>query len=171
MEKISAMNDTIKLINDCCPEFNVAKWDNKDLKWDHKHFIKASVPAIMHIPFTSILQKKILKLMAQANGASKMEAKIEDALLLFTDPHPFRSDIYLSVTDEVSGANNVEMTGNFLTKVFEGNYNEVPKFFKRMNKNLRDLGKRAKHYFVHYAYYPKCAKTVGTNYTIVFAKM
>ena len=165
------MNDTHKLINDCCPVFKVDKWDNKDLKWDHKHFIKASVPALMHIPFTSLLKKKILKLMDQAKGADKMDANIEDALLLFNDPHPFRSDIYLSVTDEVPGANNAEMTGNFLTKVFEGNYNEVPKFFKRMNNLLRDMGKRAKHYFVHYAYCPKCAKTVGTNYTIVFAEV
>lgn len=165
------MNQTIELINDCCPVFHTEKWDKKTFKWDHKHFIKESVPAFFHIPFFPMLQKKIVKLMKQAEEADKMLPDLQDALMLFSDPHPFKSDVYLSVTDEVANANNQPFTGTFMSKVFEGSYNEIPKFIKQMDPYLSSQSKKAKQYYVHYAYCPKCAKEAGHNYVLLFAEV
>lgn len=47
----------------------------------------------------------------------------------------------------------------------------VPKFIKQMNGYLAAQGKKAKDYYIHYAYCPKCAKKYGDNYMILFAKI
>jgi len=90
---------------------------------------------------------------------------------LFRDPSAFKSEIYLSVTGNVSGANNAKISGTFIGKVFAGDYNAIPGFIKQMNEYLAKKGKTAKDYYVHYAYCPKCAKKYGNNYMILFARI
>ena len=36
---------------ECCPEFDPAKWDKKTIVWDNKLFIKESLATFFHIPF------------------------------------------------------------------------------------------------------------------------
>jgi hypothetical protein len=103
--------------------------------------------------------------------AKKTEASNEDTLLLFRDPSAFKSEIYLSVTDSVPGANNVSISGTFIGKVFAGSYNAIPKFIKQIDEYLAAKGKKAKDYYIHYAYCPKCAKKYGNNYMIIFAQV
>ena len=55
--------------------------------------------------------------------------------------------------------------------MFDGPFNVIPKFIKEMNEYLDGQGKKAKEYFVHYAYCPKCAKEKGKNYMILFAQV
>jgi hypothetical protein len=91
--------------------------------------------------------------------------------MLFHDPSAFKSEIYISVTGPVPNANNVNISGTFIGKVFAGSYNAVPKFVKQMNEYLAAQGKKAKDYYIHYAYCPKCAKKYGDNYIILFAQI
>lgn len=160
-----------KTDNVCCPKFNPDKWNEKTFDWDKKPFIKESIPTLFHIPFPPMIGKKITKMWKQAQAAQKTEADKEDTLVLFTDPSAFRSEIYLSVTGQVLNANNVTLTGTFISKVFDGGYNAIPGFIKQMDKYLANQGKKAKKYYVHYAYCPKCAKDQGHNYMILFAQV
>ncbi len=162
---------TQKTLGVCCPIFHAEKWDGKTFNWDSKQFIQASVPTLFHIPFPPMMGKKITKLMAQAEEADKLQEDREEILLLFCDPHPFKSNMYLSVTAEVPNANNVTMSGTFESKVFEGDYSSIPKFIKQMNAHLSEQGKKAKRLFMHYAYCPKCAKEAGRNYIVLFAEV
>jgi hypothetical protein len=100
-----------------------------------------------------------------------MEANTEDVLLLFRDPSAFKSEIYLSTTGVVSDAKNVTISGKFISKVFAGSYNAVSKFMKQMDEYLTSKGEKAKGYYVHYAYCPKCAKKYGKNYMTLFAQI
>ncbi len=159
------------LKEECCPLFNAEKWNEKTLVWDEKPFIKASVPAIFHIPFRKMLGKKITKLMQLAEYQNSLEKDKTDTLLLFNDPHPFRSDMYLSVKGKVPKANNVHLSGEFITKVFDGPYRAIPIFIKEMDHQLQIQQKKAKKYYVHYAYCPKCAEEKGYNYMILFAEL
>lgn len=109
--------------------------------------------------------------MNQVETSNKMAEDKEDVLLLFTDPHAFRSDLYLSVTDVIPEAKNTTISGTFIAKVFDGPYKEVPKFFKKMDVYLGEQNKKAKNYYVHYAYCPKCAEEVGHNYMVLFAEI
>jgi hypothetical protein len=155
----------------CCPKFNPEKWDQKTFNWSNKLFIKESMPTFFHIPFFPIIGKKITKMCQLMEVAQKVEADKEDMLMLFHDPSAFKSEIYLSVTGPVSEANNVNISGNFIAKVFTGSYNAVPKFMKQMDEYLVSQGKKAKDYYIHYAYCPKCAKKYGDNFMIIFAQI
>ena len=96
---------------------------------------------------------------------------MEEVLILFHDPSAFRSEIYFSVTGNVPEANNIKISGTFISKVFAGSYNAIPKFIKQMNEYLAKKGKTAKDYYVHYAYCPKCVKKYGSNCVILFAEI
>ncbi len=156
---------------ECCPKFNPEKWDQKNYSWDNKPFIKETMPTFFHIPFPPLMNKKIIKLCEAAENSKMGEINNEDTLLLFRDPSEFKSEIYLSVVGPISSANNVNISGNFMAKVFSGPYNAVPKFLKEMNAYLATQNKVAQDYYIHYAYCPKCAKKYGNNYMIIFARV
>lgn len=155
----------------CCPEFKTEKWDNKTFSWKGKHFLKESIPAFFHIPYTPMINKKMKKIFDQAEKAQANIPELNDALVLFHDPSPFKSEIFLSVTKEVEGANNVSLSGEFVSGVYDGPYNSVPKHLKDMEMRLANANKKAKDYYVHYAYCPSCAKKFGHNYMVLFAEV
>lgn len=156
---------------ECCPTFHPEKWNEKTFVWDRKPFIKGSVPALFHRPFPPMIGKRLTKMIKLAENAKKMESNKEDILILFTDPTPFKSDMYISVTDNVPEANNTTLSGTYISKVFDGGYNAIPKFVKQMDSYLSKQDKKAQTYYVHYAYCPKCAKKAGHNYMVLFAEI
>ncbi len=158
-------------INDCCPVFKPEKWNEKTFKWEKKKFIKSWVPAFFHIPSTRQLGKKIPQLMKLAEEAGALNDREEDILLLFSDPNPFKSEFYLSVEEGVEGAQNTSLNGTFISKVFDGPYKAIPRFIKEMNTYLSDKEEKARRFFIHYAYCPKCAESVGHNHMVIFAQV
>lgn len=160
-----------KVINECCPIFNPEKWDKKKFTWENKNFIKESIPTLFHIPFPPMIGKKVVKMCKMAKEESKAYTNKDDILLLFTDPHPFKTEIYLSVTKQIDSANNIEFSGNYVSRVYDGPYSAIPKFIKKMENYLESEKKKAKKYYVHYAYCPKCQKKFGHNYMVIFAEV
>ena len=156
---------------ECCPKFSAEKWDNRTIEWDKKHFIMASVPAFFHLPFTPLIGKRMTQMMELADQEEANIPDLNDALVLFHDPTPFRSEIYYSVTKNVPGAINTDLTGTFMTRVYEGPYNSISKHMKTMDQELQEQDLKAKNYFVHYAYCPGCAKKFGNNYMVLFAQL
>ena len=157
--------------NECCPKFNPEKWDQKTFNWDKKPFIKETIPTLFHIPFPPMIGKKVKKMWEMIEYAKKAEEEKQNILLLFHDPSAFKSELFMSTTGTVSNANNTELTGTFMSKVFDGAYNAIPKFIKQMDEYLGNLGKKSKDFYVHYAYCPKCAKKYGHNHMILFAQV
>ena len=47
----------------------------------------------------------------------------------------------------------------------------IPKYIKEMETRLASENKKAKDYYIHYAYCPKCAKKFGHNYMVLFAEV
>ena len=156
---------------ECCPKFNPKKWDQKTFNWDNKPFIKETIRTFFHIPFPPTIGKKITKMCKMIEDSKMAEANKEDTLVLFRDPSAFKSEIYISVAGIVPNANNVNISGTFIGKVFSGAYNAIPKFIKQMDEYLATKGNKAKDYYIHYAYCPKCAKKYGNNYMILFAQI
>jgi len=145
---------------ECCPKFDPKKWDKKTITWKQKPFIKESIPTFFHMPFPSMIGKKITKMM-ELTKLSGQDVPMKDALLLFNDPTAFKSDLYLSVKGKVPHANNTKISGKFETQVFDGPYKDIPKYITQMGP--------AKDYYVHYAYCPGCVGKFGHNYMIIFA--
>jgi hypothetical protein len=156
---------------ECCPEFHPETWDKKTHMWDNRRFIKDSMPTLFHIPLPQMIGKKITRMWKSVEASGSAEPNKEDTLVLFRDPSAFRSEIYISVVNEVAGENNVVISGNFISRTFDGDYNAVPKFIGIMNEYLAESGKKAVDYYIHYAYCPNCAKKYGHNYMILFAEI
>ncbi len=65
----------------------------------------------------------------------------------------------------------MKFSGTYLTKVFDGPHNDVPKWIKAMAPNLAGKGKSAKKYYFYYTTCPKCAKHYGKNYVVIQAQV
>jgi NMD protein affecting ribosome stability and mRNA decay len=111
---------------------------------------------------------------------TRMFNKIEDAsafpeiknfLMLAYDPSPWTSEIYMTVTKNVPGAEMSKISGTFASMVFDGPYNAVPKWISEMDAYLASKSKKAKKYYVYYTTCPKCAKKYGHNYVVAFAEL
>lgn len=152
----------------CCPKFDVNYWNEKTHVWQDKLFLKDDVKQIMHIPLN---MGKVITRMWQQVDAAKAGPDTKDFLILAYDPSPWKSELYMTVTKNIPGTNIVKLNGTFVSKVFDGPYQDVPKWLVQMDKYLTDKNQKSLKYYIHYAYCPKCAKKYGHNYGIVFAQV
>jgi len=154
----------------CCPKFDPEPWQEKTVVFQDKLFIKKTLPQIFHIPLPGTIGRMMTKSWAaiEAAGASP-EGK--DFLWLCTDPSPWKSENYIYVTHDVPDMENVRLSGTFITKVFDGPFNAVPKWIKEMDNYLESQGKKSRQYYFYYTTCPKCAKKYGHNYVVVYAQI
>lgn len=96
---------------------------------------------------------------------------MDDFLLLAYDPSPWKSELYMSVLKDVSGGENVRLSGTFLSKVFDGPYKSVPEWIKEMEKYVSEKGMTMKKHYFHFAYCPKYSKKYGHNYAVCFPEV
>lgn len=150
----------------CCPKFNPKPWDKKVLVWKNKKFIKGSVFTLFFIPinFGSV----ITKLMTQAE---KSKAKLQNNLCLSDHTSKFNMNIYLVVDKNVKGAENVSLSGKFLSKVYEGDYSDTEKWCNDFKVYAKSKKLEIKKWYMRYTTCPKCAKKYGKNYTVIIAKV
>lgn len=163
------MHDTVKE-HECCPVFDPAPWDNKTHNWVEKPFIRDYLPQFFHMPLPSMMGKVIGRMWKKAQDAGAAP-EMKDFLLLAYDPSPWKSELYLNVIKEVPGAENVKLTGTFISKVFDGPYNHVPKYIKELDSYLAGQGKKAIKYYFYYTTCPKCAKKYKHNFIVAFAEV
>jgi len=154
----------------CCPRFNPAIWDGKTTVFKDKLFIKKTAPQIFHIPLPGTIGKMMTKSWEEIEAAGAKPSD-QEFLWLAYDPSPWKCEHFIHVTKEVPGLENVKLSGTFATKVFDGPYNDVPKWIKEMDEYLAAQGKSAKKYYFYYTTCPKCAKFYGHNYVVVFAQV
>lgn len=154
----------------CCPPFDPKLWDEKEVVWKDKLFVVGSMPQILHIPFPGAFEKTVKDLWAKIEAAN---AKIEgdEFLMLSQDPSPWKSNLYINVTKEVPDAKNIHLSGTFVAKVFDGPFQDIPKYMKGIDDFLAGRNQKAIDYFFYYTTCPKCAKKYGHNYIVVFAKI
>lgn len=154
----------------CCLPFDPALWDKKTTVWKEKKFIQGWIPQFLHIPLPVMFGHVITRLWKQATDAGAAP-DIKDFLMLSFDPSPWKSELYLSVTKKVQGADNTTISGTFLTRVFDGPYNAVPQWIKEMDEYVAKQNKIVKKYYFYYTTCPKCAQKYGHNYVVVFAQI
>jgi len=157
-------NQTIKPTG-CCQPFDPEPWQDKVIVWEDKLFVKDRVTNFLHIPLN--MGKKIIKNMALIEKAG---AKAPHQLML-TDESLWGADIYIDVTKDVPGAQMATLSGTFLTKVFEGSYQNAGKWAREMQEYVKNQDKVLKKIYFSYTTCPKCAKAYGKNYVVLFAQV
>lgn len=152
----------------CCYPLDVTLWQEKTFEWNEKLFLQDQVLQFMHIPLN---MSSVVKRMFSKIEAAKAEPETKDFLMLAHDPSPWKSDIFMTVTKNVPDGKMAKLSGTYISKVFDGPYNHVPKWIKEMDEYLKGLEKKPLKYYFHYAYCPKCAKKYGHNYCIAFVEV
>lgn len=103
----------------CCHEFNPAIWNNKKHEWQNKLFLKDFVPELIHIPLPGTFGKTVTRMMNTIDAADAA-VHANDYLLLAHDLSPFKSELLITVSKDIAGADVVNLTGTFMSRVFDG---------------------------------------------------
>ncbi|MHC4178132.1 MAG: hydrolase [Planctomycetota bacterium] len=150
----------------CCPRFDPQPWDEKEVTWENKLFLKDRVRSFLHIPlnFGRVMVRNMEKIQAA-------DALAPEPLLLSDCSSPWKTDVYIGVSKEVPGADMHRISGTFLTKVFEGSYRNTGTWMKEMEAFVKSKGKNAKKTYSFYTTCPKCAEHYGKNYTVLVSQV
>ncbi len=150
----------------CCPRFNPEPWQEKEITFKDKLFIKDHVRSFMHIPlnFGQVMTKNMKRI-------EEAGALAPEPLVLSDEKSLWSSDVYIAVSKEVPGAEMAKISGTFLSKVFEGSYGNTSKWVRAMYDFIKSRGKEAKKLYFFYTTCPKCAKVYGKNYTVLLAEV
>lgn len=150
----------------CCDPFDPAPWQEKEITWKDKLFVKDHITSFLHIPLN--MGGKIVKNMKLIESAG---AKAQYQLMLTDERSLWGADIYIDVAKEVPGAEMARISGTFLSKVFEGPYQNAGKWAQEMADYVRSKGREIKKLYFSYTTCPRCAKAYGKNYAVLFAKI
>lgn len=148
----------------CCPRFNPEPWDEKEVTFEDRLFLKDHVRSFLHIPLN--MGRVMVGNMERIQDA---DALAPEPLMLSDEKSLWGSDIYIAVSKEVPGAEMTRVSGTFLTKVFEGPYSNTGKWVKEMKAHVKSKGKEFKCLYYFYTTCPSCAKAYGKNYTVLLA--
>jgi hypothetical protein len=164
------MSEGTTSAENCCPEFDPGPWDGKTHYWTDKQFIRDTIPQLFHMPLPLTIKRMMRRMWKMAQD-THADPDLKDFIAMAYDPSPWKSEFYMAVTKEVPGADNVKLSGTFLTKVFDGPYNAVPKWIKEMERYVTSNSKTTKKYYFYFTTCPKCAKKYGHNYVVAFAEV
>ena len=151
----------------CCPRFHPDGWDEQELHFKDKLFVKVKTRSIFYVPINmGVVFKKIIASIEKADAMDK-----EQFIVLSNDVSPWATEHFFAVTRDVPGEEMVRMTGDYLTKVFEGPYKNTPKWMKESKSYVEGLGKQFKQVYFFYTTCPRCAKTYGKNYVVTVSEV
>jgi hypothetical protein len=150
----------------CCPPFDPAPWQDREINWNNKPFVKDHVICLFHVPLN--IGRVVRKDMALIDAAGAAPAQ---PLMLSDDRSPWGSELFIEVKKHVPGATMTEMTGTFLTKVFEGPFGDAPLWVNAMKQYVAAENRTLERLYFGYTTCPKCAKAYGKNYVVMFAKV
>ena len=151
---------------ECCPKFNPAIWHEKIFEWENKKFIKDKVFTLFNIPlnFGSVMKRLTAKV--ESNSANFV-----DALCLSDHTSKWNMNLLLAVDKDIPGAENIEISGKFLSKVYEGDFSQTGKWCDDFNNYVGYKDEKLEKMYMWYTTCPKCAKKYGKNYVVIIGKI
>ena len=150
----------------CCPPFDPATFQDKEITWAGKTFVKERVHSIFHVPLD--MGRKLTKAMRLIESAHATTAQ---RLILSDELSPWRSDLYIDANGPVEGAETAVLSGTFLTRVYEGPFRDAPKWCADMAARVVAKGRTLKKTYLGFTTCPACAKAYGKNYVVVLAQV
>lgn len=155
-----------KSTDTCCPRFDPGPWQDQELRWEGKRFVRDRVTSFLHIPlnFGAVMKRNAAAI--DAAGANP-----ETMVVLSDENSLWGADVYIEVTRDVPGARMATISGTFLSKVFEGPYRNVRGWMEEMRIWVDGQGKAQKKLYLFYTTCPRCAKKHGENYVVLLAQV
>lgn len=159
--------DTSVNTTGCCPKFNPEGWDGQSLHLEDKRFVRAGTLSMMHVPLNmGAVFSRVQKHIEEAGAFSP-----DDFIVLSRDTSPWSSEHLFSVTKPVPTEEMATLSGDFVTKVFEGPYSNAREWHQELEQLVRAKGSRPASIYFFYTTCPKCAKVYGKNYVVGVAEL
>jgi hypothetical protein len=152
---------------ECCPRFNPEGWNGQDLHFADKLFVRAQTRSLFHIP---INMGRVFKRVSSAIQAAGAQSDTQ-YIVLSHDLSPWSSEHYFAVAKDVPGEETCRLSGDFVTKVFEGPYGNAPKWERELENSVKARGQRLEKVYFFYTTCPRCAKHYGKNYVVGVAQV
>ncbi|MHB0915061.1 MAG: hydrolase [Thermoleophilia bacterium] len=151
----------------CCPRFKAEGWDGQELHFEDKLFVKARTRSIFHIPvnFGSVFPRTFAAIEAV------QEKNEDDFIVMSQDTSPWTGEHYFAVDRDIPGQEMARLSGDFMTRVFEGPYKDMGKWDVEMAQYVASRGKVAEKSYFFYTTCPKCAKHYGKNYVVAVTQV
>jgi hydrolase family protein len=151
----------------CCPPFDPAPWQDQEITWSGKQFLRDHVACLFHVPLN--MGQTVAKDMARIHAA---HADTDgQPLMLSDDRSPWGTDIFIEVKRAVPEATMEEFSGTFFTRVFEGPFRQAGEWARQMQDYVAAKGRTLEKLYFGYTTCPKCAKAYGKNYVVLFARV
>lgn len=148
----------------CCPQFDPTLWEEKTIEWNSKKFIKDRVCTLLHMPLNfGGTMKRVYERVEKAG------ATIQDGMWLSDHTSPWNIDLYVAVDTEIAGAENVTLSGVFLSKVYEGKFRDTGVWMKDFRSYANSRNIAIKKVYTWYTTCPECSKKYGKNYVVLIA--
>jgi hypothetical protein len=150
----------------CCPRFDPKPWENQEFHFEDKPFVRVHTLSLFHVPLNmgSVFTKTF-------EAIKRAHANDDEFVVLSHDESAWSGEHLFAVKGEVPGVENVKLSGDFLTHVFEGPFSDTPKWCKEMAAFVAGKGKRLETLYFYYTTCPRCAKHYGKNYVVGIAQV
>jgi len=149
----------------CCPRFHPEGWDGQELHFKEKPFVRASTVSLFHVPLN---MSSVFSRTYEAIRAAHAEGG--GFLVMSHDESPWHAEHLFAFSGPVEGADMVYISGDFLTKVFEGGFSNARLWVDEMKQYVEQKGKTVETISFFYTTCPKCAQHYGKNYVVGLAK-
>ncbi len=143
----------------CCPFFHHAGWDNADLHFRDKLFLRAITHNLSYVPRNMGKVFSRVQSVIRAAGAETPERR----LVLSRDLSAFTREHLFAVDRPVPGQEMVTLTGDFVTRLFEGPYSALIGWYDQLELLARGRGGEPGRIYFFYTTCPKCQKAYGQN--------
>ena len=151
----------------CCPRFDPKGWDAQELHFKDKLFLRATTRSENYVPVDMgpVFEDTFTAMFEAGAYDSK------DIIVLSRDLSPSEAEHLFAVSKPVPGKDAVRLSGDYLTKVFEGPFEEAPEWDKQVRAAVDERNGDAGNVYYFYTTCPKCAETYGKNYVVAVAEL
>lgn len=153
------VTDTSVNTTGCCPQFNPAGWDRQDLHFRDKRFLRAHTASIAHIPLN--MGKVFARVLGHIDAHHAADPT--QTITLSRELSPWGAEHLFAITGDVPEEEQVRISGDYLTGVFEGPFSAVRDWTAQMRALATDAGHQPGPVWFYYTTCPKCAKVYGKN--------
>lgn len=154
-------------VTGCCPVFHPEEYDNQVFDLSDYQFIKDSTLSFMYMP---VNMDKVFTHAMNAINEDK-QAYTDRYLILSKDINAFKCDHYFLTKGDVRGYETHKLEGKYRTKVYDGEFKDIPNWIKLFEKDLKENNEAFSDLYVFYTNCPNCAKVYGHNYVVLFGRI
>jgi hypothetical protein len=151
----------------CCPKFDPAGWDAQELHFRDKPFVQAGTRSESYVPQDmGEVFARVFRHIEEAGAASD-----HGPIVLSRDLSPSSAEHLFAVSKPVPDERMTVLSGDFVTKVFEGPYERTGQWRGEMEQLVRERHAVPGEVYFFYTTCPRCAQAYGRNYVVGIAAL